>query len=862
MVSRYQLTVVAIDGGDPPKSGSIIVDIEVVDVNDNAPVFDNNATYEVRVPEDLPAGASIIRVRARDADHGQNGAISYSFSSLTERQHGHVFGIRPDSGKIFIKPAQLPTVTSSNGAVTMSGGRGALDHETAAVHLLSVLAVDHGKDPQSAHATVIVRVDDVNDNSPKIQINTLVTSSTETGSDNSVIDRKSTVKAQVVENAPVGTFVAYASVSDPDSGDYGHFRCLVSTSGVSGGGDYPFALRQTFPPADFQLVAVASLDREKQASYDVTVTCSDGGGLTSAHVVEVEVVDDNDNEPVFSRDLPYEFEINENCAVGTIVGRVSATDIDQGFNGEVEYQLRGPDFLLSRFDIDRQSGTIFTRHEVDRETISHKKAIGSGQDNGNNNYSLVKLAVIASDHGTPSKSAMSTVLLRLNDQDDEDPIFDTDTYTFHVAENQPSGVIVGQVRAIDRDLSPNNRFRYHITEHRKLLLSSDGDFSSEYFDIDPLTGTLSTRISFDHERTAEYHLDVIAKPETSGVATTACITVFVDDVNDNEPMFVNPLADNQTVLVSNWSPRGHVIITLKAVDYDSANSPNSALTYKLISGANSLFAVHPRTGRLSVIGSLTDIDLRDFRLQLSVTDSGLPVALNDTTELRVIVSRDVTYVPSPVFFDDEDIVSGEYSVTGKRYGGVLASEATAVVLAIALAFIVTAILVVTATICFVRHRAHSRRDDLLVANGSPRGFAISCCGDDVAKRWRREKLTGNGGIQGRSMNDGQRRGHENEYTSTMTLPHVNYASTGVQQSGVRDVTCSRAATPLANTVIKTSVDIRVKQDSTQQVMTRVCVSVSMGGIDWEVGACNGLLGYTKFKKLQRVMLKLHWHNLP
>ena len=172
--------------------------------------------------------------------------------------------------------------------------------------------------------TVVVHVEDVNDNPPTISVNTLTADG----------------MAEVAENSTPGTFVAYVAVADADFGINSDFRCAVAPTA----GNEQFTLRQqTFADSEFQLVTseAAEFDRERKDRHDVTITCVDGGSpaLTSNAVVRVRVRDSNDNSPRFSREL-YEFRIDENCAVGTPVGVVSATDDDDGANGDVEYRLQ------------------------------------------------------------------------------------------------------------------------------------------------------------------------------------------------------------------------------------------------------------------------------------------------------------------------------------------------------------------------------------------------------------------------------------------------------------------------------------------------------------------------------------------
>jgi len=102
VVSWSQLTLFAVDGGEPPRTGSIQVDIAVLDANDNRPKFEQ-AVYEVQVPENTPVGSVLVQVRARDRDAGLNGNVRYKFSRHTAHEYATLFSIRPDNGKIFLQ---------------------------------------------------------------------------------------------------------------------------------------------------------------------------------------------------------------------------------------------------------------------------------------------------------------------------------------------------------------------------------------------------------------------------------------------------------------------------------------------------------------------------------------------------------------------------------------------------------------------------------------------------------------------------------------------------------------------------------------------------------------------------------------
>lgn len=146
--------------------------------------------------------------------------------------------------------------------------------------------------------------------------------------------------------------------------------------------------------------------------------------------------------------------------------------------------------------------------------------------------------------------------------------------------------------------------------------------------------------------------------------------------------------------MSSRAPVGYVITHLRAVDLDSARF--AQLTYRIVAGnRRDTFAVNAATGALSLAADVRHVVFDDFLLRVSVEDGGRPPR-SDTTELRVVVSRDIALVTSTV---DPSVL----------FSGVLASEHTAVVLAITLAVILTAILAIAVTICILRRRAHSRR---------------------------------------------------------------------------------------------------------------------------------------------------------
>lgn len=402
-VDRYQLKIMAADGGTPSRSGVVNVFVEVLDVNDNNPVFERHE-YQTTIVENAPPRTVVTRVVATDADDELNGQIVYEFSSLTASSFGHIFAITNTSGDIYIV--------------------GSVDHEERTVYQLVVVARDLGPESVAASVTVTVKVTDTNDNAPEINIDTL-TGNTEV--------------AVASEDAEPDTFVAHVAVSDRDSGSAGEVDCVVS--------DGHFRLKPMSSNDDgdeYQLVTAAMLDRESRASYDVGIVCRDRGPEPRERVerLKIQVTDVNDNDPLF-RYPSYRTELIENNYVGAIVLRVNASDADEGDNADLRYSLRSS----SGFEIDEDSGVIKATKSFDREVAAS-----------------YRFFAVVSDRGKPTpRSSSAEVVVDIIDINDERPRFEHHTYSLSVAENSPAGTEVGTVKAVDPDIGSFGHVTYATT---------------------------------------------------------------------------------------------------------------------------------------------------------------------------------------------------------------------------------------------------------------------------------------------------------------------------------------------------------------------------------------------------------------
>ncbi|XP_041845612.1 protocadherin alpha-3-like isoform X22 [Melanotaenia boesemani] len=467
--AQHWLQLTATDGGKPPKSGTINITVIVSDINDNSPVC-HKQKYTITIKENAPVGTFLLTVNASDSDEGVNGEIEYSLRSKFRGLASEPFDLNSKTGQITVK--------------------GHLDYEEKQVYEIKVLAADKGAVSLSTQCNVVVRVEDVNDNQPEIDITSL--------------------SSRIPEDAPPGTVVALMGVTDLDSGVNGQVVLSVSP-------DLPFDLKPSPDGQSYSLVTKDYLDKETVHTYNITITANDLGSpaLLSSKVIQVDVLDVNDNNPLFTHN-PFTFYVHENNKAGMSIFHVSATDADGGENAEVTYSIDRKSTMpsISSFlNINEANGTISALKSFDFETLK-----------------TFQLQVVATDSGTPSLSSNVTVNVFILDQNDNAPVILYPVSSNGSAEgveeiprNVNAGHLVTKVRAYDADIGYNGWLLFSLQEVTDHSL----------FGLDRYTGQIRTLRSFTETDDAEHKLVILVK-DNGNVSLSATATVIVKLVEPKE----------------------------------------------------------------------------------------------------------------------------------------------------------------------------------------------------------------------------------------------------------------------------------------------------------------------------------------
>ena len=552
----YALTVTA---SDTLFSTLSALNITVTDENDNSPQF--MTVGVLSITEEQAVGTLVGQVTASDADAGVNAELQYSFVQSSTL---NLFSINSSTGEIRSSVILDREALVSRNLFSPPGSR----------FTFSVQVTDMGNPSLFSVMNVMVRLDDINDNRPMINPVTMVS---------------------ISENTAVGETVTTISADDVDLG-----MNAIITYSLTG-------------PAQFDINSTtgtvrlaSSLDYETSTEHTIMLTASNPGGLTSiVHNITIQVINENDNSPVFTMN-PYTASVEEHSSTGTPVVTVQADDDDSGLLGQVQYSIMGDASITDTFDIGVTSGQVSIIGDTDRESID--------------SYSFTVQAVDSG--GTNARTAVTTVNVAITDVNDNAPIFNQSMYQADVIENVSVPIQLLTVIATDADQPGSNNSIVSFSLSNRFNL----------FEIDDTNGSLLLTSSLDFETQSSYSIQVMATdnglPSLTG---TAQILINVINVNDQSPQ----LSGNQMIELSELTTA-----MSRVTQFTATGEEGEILQFSLAGdGAGTIFDINPTTGIVTLISTL-DFETTPFYSYTVTVSDGMFTSSPSTLNITILDEND------------------------------------------------------------------------------------------------------------------------------------------------------------------------------------------------------------------------------
>uniref|UniRef100_A0A3Q4AKC6 Cadherin domain-containing protein n=1 Tax=Mola mola TaxID=94237 RepID=A0A3Q4AKC6_MOLML len=470
---RLSLKVIAVDGGKPQRSGTVNIDVIVLDANDNIPVF-NQTVYKASLMENTIKGTTVITVNATDADSGANGLITYSLSKM-----------KGGAAEIF-------SIDETTGSVSVSGQ---IDYEKDRKYEVRVEAKDQGG--QIGTSKVIIEVVDVNDNPPIINVMSF--------------------SSPVSEDTRPGTTIAMLNIKDADSEKNGQIKCSI-------GGKLPFKIESSLTNY-YNLISDQYFDRESVSEYNIMITATDYGSppLSTSTKLHLKISDVNDNAPLFEKSS-YSAYITENNSPGISIYAVSARDSDWNQNARISYLLEDTQVsgspVSTYASLNSETGVLSAVRSFDYEQIKQ-----------------FQLVVKAQDGGSPPLSSNVSVKILIQDQNDNPPqvLYPVQTGGSVVAEMVPPsadvGYLVTKVVAVDVDSGQNAWLSYKLHKATDRAL----------FEVGLQNGEIRTVRQVSDKDAVKQRLIVIV--EDNGQPSRSATVVVNVAVADSFPEVLSGLTD-------------------------------------------------------------------------------------------------------------------------------------------------------------------------------------------------------------------------------------------------------------------------------------------------------------------------------
>ena len=570
---QYTIQIIATDEGSPPNSATTTIMIRVTNSDDECPVFSNsNSKYAKDLPYDPlnpPSVGVVLTISATDPDNLGN--VTYKIISGNELSY---FELDSKTGNISLVK---------------------IDDDITGQYMLTVSANDASCIDTST-ATVEIAIGNTNKNTPQFTTESCT--------------------AQLWENPSPGTSVIVLEATDGDIGTFGQIRYDV----VQNVGDSSlFAL----DPNTGNLTTTGSpekYNREERSSFSVGVTATDGGFHQDFCLLHIDLLDLNDNQPLFDVEV-YSITIGN---VNNDIIQVEAQDPDIGDNGDVTYSITSGVSDNCPFSIGTYSGVLRV------------------SDNNTVNQDLCIIQVTATDGGGLSSTVFVNVTM-LNGADV--PVFTQAVYSVVIEENLPIDTSVITVNA-----SSSSDILYTLLTGSEYRTNGESTFL-----IDSTSGEISvgsnSLVDYEKLYPGPYSFRILVSAATSSSNSIAVVDIQVTDKNDNDPTFGGLVTISLNVVEERLMGNIGVI---QAMDLD--NGTNGAIEYSYeYSGSNpngdGVFMVHT-DGTVELLVSGLDAEDPDtlsvYMFQVTAYNPNFPSSGTGTAFLNINI-KDIN--DSPPTFD-------------------------------------------------------------------------------------------------------------------------------------------------------------------------------------------------------------------
>ncbi|XP_077988033.1 protocadherin Fat 4-like [Glandiceps talaboti] len=419
-IPSYNLQIRLSDRGDPALTGIALVNITVEDLNDNAPVckqpYDRRLTIDVR--EDMKLGMSAMVIRSYDRDDHKLRHTQRTYRIISGNDGS--WNIDAENGNIYLT--------------------GTLNRAVRPSYSFVIRIEDDGNptilyDECTANINVIEPLEGV----PMVEADVIL---------------------YVQENIPSGTVIDTLDCDDFDADICGGNKFVYDI--VEG----QYAEHFYLEPVTGTLVAESGeLDYETYPQYNFVVHITKGNGDESYNVLLIQLIDQNDNAPLFLNQAPYSSSVREDSLLGTTVIHVSAEDDDAGEGSVITYSLsaalddNGPT-ANKYFAINSATGIISVREELDSE--QHRE---------------IELTVFASDAGSPPLTTSTMVTVQIVDVNDNEPVFSPSFYSGEMSYLNLLGEPIIRLSATDADEASDVQFNIQDSTNTFAVNLRTGDVS-------------------------------------------------------------------------------------------------------------------------------------------------------------------------------------------------------------------------------------------------------------------------------------------------------------------------------------------------------------------------------------------------